>query len=39
MADRLPPPKFSWSRLSKTVAFWLIVILIPVVFVELTSQR
>jgi cell division protease FtsH len=39
MAERLPPPKFSWGRLSKTVAFWLIVILIPVVFVELTSQR
>src|SRR5512135_79007 len=39
MAERLPPPKFSWGRLSKTVAFWPIVILIPVVFVELTSQR
>jgi len=39
MADRLPPPKFSLGRLSKTVAFWLIVILIPVVFVQLTSQR
>jgi len=39
MADRLPPAKFSWARLSKTVAFWLIVILIPVVFIELTSQR
>ncbi len=39
MPDRLPPPKFSWGRLSKTVAFWLIVILIPVVFVQLTSQR
>jgi cell division protease FtsH len=39
MADRLPPPRFSWSRLSKTAAFWLIVILIPVVFVELTSGR
>ncbi len=39
MAERLPPPKFSWGRLSKTVAFWLIVILIPVVFVQLTSQR
>jgi cell division protease FtsH len=39
MPDRLPPPRFSWSRLSKTAAFWLIVILIPVVFVELTSDR
>ncbi len=39
MPDRLPPPRFSWGRLSKQVAFWLIVILIPVVFVELTSSR
>ena len=39
MPDRLPSPRFSWSRLSKTAAFWLIVILIPVVFVELTSGR
>ncbi len=39
MPDRLPPPRFSWARLSKQAAFWLIVILIPVVFVELTSAR
>ncbi len=40
MADRLPPPpKFSWSRLSKTVAFWLIVILVPVIFFQLTARR
>ena len=39
MPDRLPPPRFSWGRLSKTAAFWLIVILIPVVLVELTSNR
>jgi len=39
MAERMPPPKFSWGRLSKTVAFWIIVILIPVVLVQLTSQR
>ena len=39
MPDRLPPPRFSWSKLSKTAAFWLIVLLIPVVLVELTSNR
>jgi cell division protease FtsH len=39
MPDRLPPPRFSWGRLSKTAAFWMIVILIPVVLVELTSSR
>ncbi len=39
MAERLPPPKFSWGRLSKKVAFWLILILIVVASVELTSQR
>ncbi len=39
MPDRLPPPRFSWGRLSKTASFWLIVILIPVVLVELTSNR
>ncbi len=39
MPERLPPPRFSWSKLSKTAAFWLIVLLIPVVLVELTSNR
>ncbi len=39
MPDRLPPPRFSWGRLSKTAAFWMIVILIPVVLIELTSSR
>ena len=41
MADRIPPPppKFSWARLSKTVAFWMIVILVPVIFFQLTAKR
>jgi cell division protease FtsH len=39
MPERLPPPRFSWSKLSKTAAFWLIIILIPVVFIELTGNR
>jgi len=41
MPERLPPPppKFTWARLSKTVAFWLIVILVPVTFFQLTARR
>jgi cell division protease FtsH len=41
MPERLPPPppKFSWARLSKTVAFWLIVVLVPVTFFQLTARR
>jgi len=41
MSERLPPPppRFSWARLSKTVAFWLIVILVPVTFFQLTARR
>ncbi|HEY2807055.1 MAG TPA: ATP-dependent zinc metalloprotease FtsH [Gemmatimonadales bacterium] len=41
MPDRLPPPppKFSWARLSKTVAFWMIVILVPVIFFRLTAKK
>jgi cell division protease FtsH len=41
LADRIPPPppKFSWARLSKTVAFWMIVILVPVIFFQLTTKR
>jgi cell division protease FtsH len=41
MPERLPPvpPRFSWARLSKTVAFWLIVILVPVTFFQLTARR
>jgi cell division protease FtsH len=40
MPERLPPPpKFSWARLSKTVAFWMIVILVPVIFFQLTARR
>src|SRR5262249_49746951 len=41
MPDRLPPPapKSSWARLSKTVAFWLLVILAPFVFIQLAMRR
>ncbi|HWO89905.1 MAG TPA: ATP-dependent zinc metalloprotease FtsH, partial [Gemmatimonadales bacterium] len=41
MAERTPPPdgKFSWSRLSKTLAFWMIVILVPVVIFQLNLKR
>jgi len=41
LAERLPPPppRFSWARLSKTVAFWLIVILLPVIFFQVMANR
>jgi cell division protease FtsH len=40
MADRLPPPpKPSWARFSKTLAFWIIVILVPVVLFQLTKSK
>ncbi|HWG52227.1 MAG TPA: ATP-dependent zinc metalloprotease FtsH [Gemmatimonadaceae bacterium] len=38
MADR-PPPKrqFHWAHVSKTVAFWLLLILIPILFLRLSG--
>jgi cell division protease FtsH len=39
MPERLPPPKFSWGRLSKTVAFWTMMALVTVVFYQLASRR
>jgi cell division protease FtsH len=40
MADRSPnPPKFTWAKASKTVAFWMILILVPVIFFQLTARR
>ena len=41
MADRLPTPspKSSWASRSKTLAFWMIVILVPVIFFQLTAKR
>jgi cell division protease FtsH len=38
MADR-PPPKrqFHWAHVSKTVAFWLLLILIPIVFLRFSG--
>jgi cell division protease FtsH len=41
MPERLPPPppRFSWGRLSKQLAFWMIVILVPVIFFQLTAHR
>jgi cell division protease FtsH len=40
MADRTPqPPKkeFSWGRFSKTLSFWILIILIPVLFLRLSG--
>jgi len=38
MADRLPPKRdFNWARLSKTLSFWLLLILIPIAFIRLSG--
>src|ERR1700675_3434445 len=41
MADRTPPPtpRSNWARLSKTVAFWLLVILAPFVFFQFALRK
>jgi cell division protease FtsH len=39
MADRIPPPKrdFNWGRFSKTLSFWILLILIPIIFIRLSG--
>ncbi|MGI8498053.1 MAG: ATP-dependent zinc metalloprotease FtsH [Gemmatimonadaceae bacterium] len=41
MADRTPTPKrdFNWGRFSKSLSFWIILILIPIALVELTGAK
>jgi cell division protease FtsH len=41
MADRIPPQKkgFNWGRFSKTLSFWILIILIPVAFIQLSNGR
>ena len=44
MADSIPPnkgnnKKTNWSRLSKTLAFWVLLIVIPVAFIQFSSGR
>ncbi len=41
MADRTPPPKrdLSWGKISKTLSLWIIVILIPIVFMQVNGAR
>src|SRR3954466_3355412 len=34
-----PKREFSWSKLSKTVSFWILVILIPVVMLQALGAR
>ena len=34
-----PKPKFSWKRFSKTLSFWILVILVPVAFIQFSSGR
>ena len=37
------PPKnkkeFSWGRFSKTLSFWILILLIPVVLIQLTGAK
>jgi cell division protease FtsH len=38
MADRRPPKRdFNWGRISKTLSFWLLLILIPIAFIRLSN--
>ncbi|HEX6535361.1 MAG TPA: ATP-dependent zinc metalloprotease FtsH [Gemmatimonadaceae bacterium] len=38
MADRIPPKRdFNWGRISKTLSFWLLLILIPIAFIRLSG--
>ncbi|MFI5206690.1 MAG: ATP-dependent zinc metalloprotease FtsH [Gemmatimonadales bacterium] len=41
MPDRVPPqpPRNNWARLSKTVAFWLLVVLAPFVFIQVAMRK
>ena len=39
MADRRPPKRdFNWGRISKTLSFWLLLILIPIAFIRLSGS-
>ena len=37
------PPKnkkeFSWGRFSKTLSFWILILLIPVILIQLTGAK
>jgi len=37
----MPPKKkeFSWGRFSKTLSFWILILLIPVVLIQLSGQK
>ena len=40
MPDRTPPKRdFNWARFSKTLSFWVLIILIPILFVQLSGAR
>src|ERR1043166_796608 len=43
MPDRTPPNKgkkeFSWGKFSKTLSFWILILLIPVVLIQLPGAR
>jgi len=37
----MPPKKkeFSWGRFSKTLSFWILILLIPVILIQLTGAK
>src|ERR1700724_2301869 len=42
MPVNLPPKNkkdFSWGRFSKTLSFWILILLIPVVLIQLTGAK
>ncbi|HEX6966994.1 MAG TPA: hypothetical protein VF166_14475, partial [Gemmatimonadaceae bacterium] len=44
MAERMPPQKNNkkdsgWGRYSKTISFWILIILIPIAFIQLSGAR
>ncbi len=41
MADKMPPPPkrdLNWTRISKTLSFWLLLLLLPIAFYRLTAS-
>ncbi|HEY7566901.1 MAG TPA: hypothetical protein VH762_04985, partial [Gemmatimonadaceae bacterium] len=39
MAPTPPKRSFNWSRFSKTLSFWILVILIPVAVIQFSNAR
>jgi cell division protease FtsH len=39
MPNNKPKKEFSWARFSKTLSFWILILLIPVVLIQLTGSK